>query len=360
MKTTATGLAKARGAVVRPFELTVTAVADLSPSLRRVTLGGLALRDFATDADGATWDLRIKVIVPSPGRPLPRVEDLLGGSDGRDDASWYQSWLAMPAELRGEIRTYTVREARLEEAYPEIDIDFVLHVDTAPDGTVHTGPAARWALGARPGDPALVFGPNAASGECSGIEFAPGLAGHVLLAGDETALPAIGGILRDLPSGMSAQVLIEVPCAEDFQDLSTRADAEVTWLARGGRAHGELLAEAVHGVVLEPFCAPGPNVVARAVAAGEPLDVGPERELMWDTPQYRELFGAGADTAGLDAAGTDGADALPLRGVLPFYAWIAGESSMVKGLRRYLVRDCGINRDQVAFMGYWKQGTPQH
>ena len=341
---------QARAGVVRPFELTVAAVRDLSPSLRRVTFGGKSLRDFATDADGSTWDLRIKVLVPSPGHPLPRVAELAGPEPSDDGASWYQAWLALPEDTRGEIRTYTVREARLDEAYPEIDVDFVLHVEVHEDGSTHSGPAAAWAMAVAPGDEALVFGPSAASGECAGIEFAPGLAGHVLLVGDETATPAIGGILRDLPPGMTGQAILEVPCAEDFQDLQTRADVEVTWLARGDRAHGELLTEAVHGVVLEPFCAPGPDVPTRAVAAGEPLDVGPERELMWDTPQYRRLFGGTVDSRG---AGVQPAT------VRPFYAWIAGESGMVKALRRYLVRDCGIDREQVAFMGYWKQGTPQ-
>jgi NADPH-dependent ferric siderophore reductase len=338
---------RARGTVVRPFPLTVTAVADLSPSLRRLTLGGASLRHFATDPDGATWDLRIKVVVPVQGGPLPRAEDLAGPAG--DPASWYQAWLALPVGVRGEIRTYTVREARLDEAYPEIDVDVVLHAEVLPDGSRAAGPAAAWAAGVRPGDPALVVGPDAASGECAGIEFAPGPARHVLLVGDETALPAIGGILRDLPAGITGQAIVEVPCAEDFQDLPCPAGVGITWLARGGRAHGERLAEAVRGVVLEPFCAPGPDVAARAVAAGEPLDAGPARELLWDTPQYRQLVGEEGAASGESAAPA-----------APFYAWIAGESGMVTALRRYLVRDCGIDRRQVAFMGYWKRGTAQH
>ena len=39
------------------------------------------------------------------------------------------------------------------------------------------------------------------------------------------------------------------------------------------------------------------------------------------------------------------------------YAWIAGESKMVTGLRRALVKDLGIDRHQVAFMGYWRLGV---
>jgi NADPH-dependent ferric siderophore reductase len=44
---------------------------------------------------------------------------------------------------------------------------------------------------------------------------------------------------------------------------------------------------------------------------------------------------------------------------LPFYAWIAGEAGVVKDLRRYLVRDVGIDRKQVAFMGYWRKGKAE-
>ena len=39
------------------------------------------------------------------------------------------------------------------------------------------------------------------------------------------------------------------------------------------------------------------------------------------------------------------------------YVWIAGESKVVTGLRRVLVRDLGLDRRQVAFMGYWRVGV---
>ena len=38
------------------------------------------------------------------------------------------------------------------------------------------------------------------------------------------------------------------------------------------------------------------------------------------------------------------------------YAWLAGEAAMVKGLRRHLVQERGIDRRAVAFMGYWRDG----
>ncbi|NUP75157.1 MAG: siderophore-interacting protein, partial [Sinomonas sp.] len=199
-----------------------------------------------------------------------------------------------------------------------------------------------------------------------------------------TALPAIAGILRDLPAGMTAQAIIEVPDAADFQDLASHADVAVTWLARNEHDHGVLLSQAVRDRVPAPLCAPGPDVAGRAAASGRSLDVGPDRVLLWDTPQYRRLFGAvdegapGGDAGPGDegapgghgdpgdegarregGAGREGAGEAPGATVRPFYAWIAGESGVVKELRRYLVRECGIDREQVAFMGYWKQGVAQ-
>jgi iron complex transport system ATP-binding protein len=35
---------------------------------------------------------------------------------------------------------------------------------------------------------------------------------------------------------------------------------------------------------------------------------------------------------------------------------MAGEAGAITGIRRYLVRDVGIDRGQIAFMGYWKRG----
>ena len=38
------------------------------------------------------------------------------------------------------------------------------------------------------------------------------------------------------------------------------------------------------------------------------------------------------------------------------YAWLAGESTVIRALRRHLVGECGWDRGQVAFMGYWRLG----
>jgi NADPH-dependent ferric siderophore reductase len=259
----------------------------------------------------------------------------------------------MDPATRGSMRTYTVRQERLDAVYPEIDVDFVMHFDAAGNG----GPAANWALNANPGDTLTIIGPNNRAAHCvtaeiySGIEWRPGLAQRVLLAGDETAVPAISAILENLPAYMSGHAFLEVPEAGDFLDLNSDADVEITWLARGAsigrsRAHGELLQAAVRAAVPEPGWV---GIKAASGAAGpEPEDVDVDQDILWETPARME-------TAAIAATKNPGMPA----GAMPFYAWIAGEAGVIKEMRRYLVRDVGIDRKQVAFMGYWRQGKAE-
>ncbi|MFF7254879.1 siderophore-interacting protein [Streptomyces microflavus] len=41
------------------------------------------------------------------------------------------------------------------------------------------------------------------------------------------------------------------------------------------------------------------------------------------------------------------------------YAWIAGESSEVRALRRHLVQERGFDRKRVTFAGYWRRGLSE-
>ncbi|MEX1656354.1 siderophore-interacting protein [Streptomyces pseudovenezuelae] len=41
------------------------------------------------------------------------------------------------------------------------------------------------------------------------------------------------------------------------------------------------------------------------------------------------------------------------------YVWIAGESGCVKELRRHFVRERGVDRRRVTFVGYWRQGMTE-
>ncbi|VXA93348.1 Siderophore-interacting family protein [Arthrobacter sp. 9AX] len=334
------------------FEVTVSSVQELSPNFRRITFGGYCLRDFGVRGD--TLDLRIKLMIPSLAEdgteiPLPVFE--------MAEAGWYREWLAMDPAVKGSMRTYTVRQARLDEVYPEIDVDFVMHFDEPGHAQTKPGPAANWALNAKPGDAITIIGPNNRAAHCftaeiySGIEWRPGLAQRVLLAGDETAIPAISAILESLPHYMTGHAFLEVPEAGDFLELTSPADVEITWLARGAsigrsRPHGELLREAVRKAV------PVPGWVGIKAADGgagpEPEDVNVDVDILWETPTRME-------TAEIQA--TKNPD-MP-SGAMPFYAWIAGEAAVIKDMRRYLVRDVGIDRKQVAFMGYWRQGKAE-
>lgn len=330
------------------FEVTVSSVEELSPNFRRITFGGYCLRDFGVNGD--TLDLRIKLMIPSLAEdgtelPLPAFE--------MTQAGWYREWLAMDPAARGSMRTYTVRKSRLDSVYPEIDVDFVMHFDADGNG----GPAANWAQNAKPGDAITIIGPNNRAAQCytaeiyGGIEWRPGMAQRVLLAGDETAVPAISAILESLPPYMTGHAFLEVPQAGDFLDLKTDANVEITWLARGAaigrsRPHGELLQQAVRAAV------PVPGWVGIKESDGgagpEPEDVNVDVDILWETPARME-------TAEIEATKNPDMPA----GAMPFYAWIAGEAAVIKDMRRYLVRDVGIDRKQVAFMGYWRQGKAE-
>lgn len=346
--TAAAGQQPATEPMTLAFDVTVSAVQELSPNFRRVTFGGYSLRDFGVHGD--TMDLRIKLMIPSladDGTRLPLPPFRM------ENSGWYREWLAMDLATRGSMRTYTVRQARLDAVYPEIDVDFVMHFDADGKG----GPAANWALHAKPGDALTLIGPNNRAAHCvtaetySGIEWRPGLAQRVLLAGDETAVPAISAILENLPDYVTGHAFLEVPEARDFLDLSTPADVEITWLARGApigrsRPHGQLLQEAVRSAIQLPGWV---GLTLPDTAAGpEPEDVNVDRDILWETP-------ARMDTAAISATRNPDQPA----GALPFYAWLAGEAAVIKELRRYLVRDVGIDRKQVAFMGYWRQGKAE-
>ena len=281
----------------RPFAATAVRVRRLTPSFVRVTFGGVDLDEFASGG----LDQRIKVLFPLPGRGL---------IDCPSGADWYGEWRALPADRRNPIRTYTVRASRPAER--EVDVDFVVH-----DGA--TGPAGAWALAARPGDEAVLIGPNARhGGDTGGIEWRPPAGGaHLLVGGDETAVPAICAIAEALPADAVGQVFLEVPSADDVLPVRAPAGVRVTWLPRGARERGELLGAAVTGAAL-----PAPAV-----------EDDDEAALLWDVPPD-DVITASAER----------------------YVWLAGEAGVVTGLRRRLLADTGLDRAAVAFMGYWKAG----
>lgn len=348
---------------VLAFDVVVRRVERIGANFQRVTFGGACLRDFGVQGD--TLDLRIKLIIPPPEGTRTRELDLralMEDTDGRP--GWYQRWLALDPEDRGSMRTYTVRESRCDRPEPEIDIDFVLHFDAAGRG----GPASHWAASVLPGGRVWLIGPNLQAANCAtagaygGIEWRPGVAQRILLAGDETAVPAISSILEALPADVSGHAFLEVADPADFQDIATDSAVEITWLARHDRPRGELLDAVVRRAVpvpawvslAAPFNAeadadsPAARSLAAAAAGPEPEEVNIDETILWETPQRLQASALAVSRN-------------PHRpsGVLPFYAWIAGEAALVRGLRGYLVRDVGVDRKQVAFMGYWRRGRAE-
>ena len=247
-----------------PFVLTRAAVERIervSPTFSRVTFGASGFAQVGNP--GAVLDQRIKLIFPSERGSLPELGDV--------GADWYQSWLALPEHDRGSMRTYSIRELAVDGDTTRLVIDFVLHLKPGA-----SGPASRWADAASVGDELLILAPRRGRTDGGGIEYAPGDAGTVLLAGDETAAPAIARILEDVDRDVRGVAFIEVPDAGDELTIDAPAGVELRWLTRAEREHGTQLIPAV----LRYLGATATTVEIR--------DTGTE-ELVWETPRWSTL-----------------------------------------------------------------------
>ncbi|NYI04385.1 NADPH-dependent ferric siderophore reductase [Allostreptomyces psammosilenae] len=188
----------------------------LTPHLVRVVLGGPGLRGFTA---GEYSDNYVKLLFGRPGVRYPEPFDM--EAVRRD----------LPREDWPRQRTYTVRAWDPDAA--ELTIDFVVHGDEGLGGP--------WAAAARPGDEIHLLGPG-------GGYLPSASADWHLLAGDESALPAIAASLERLPADATAHVLLEVADEREELKLPTPAGTELTWLHRGTRPVGEALVEAVRAL----------------------------------------------------------------------------------------------------------------
>ncbi|MFC4373602.1 siderophore-interacting protein [Nocardia halotolerans] len=189
------------GALV-PQSITVTVERKqwLTPHLVRV-VGTVAADLFIPNE---FTDAYVKLIFPVPGVVYPEPFDLDTVRATMDSAS------------QPVLRTYTVRSFDPERR--EIMIDFVVHGDE--------GIAGPWARSVEPGDEFRMSGPGGA--------FAPDPAADwFLLAGDESALPAIAAALEALPAGAPAVVVVEVGGEADEIALDSPADLRLRWVHRG-------------------------------------------------------------------------------------------------------------------------------
>ncbi|AXE37919.1 siderophore-interacting protein [Acidipropionibacterium virtanenii] len=307
----------AKGA--RPFRVQVADKQTLSPHFRRLVFTGEDLDIFGTDG----LDQRIKLLFAN--RDGGWID--LGLDDPVELASgdWYPRWLEADDDRRNPIRTYTVRA--IDPVARELTVDFAVH-----DGA---GPGGSFPDRALIGEELVIVGPDSRSPlHGLGIDFHPGRARNLLLAGDETAVPAICSILESLSSdpgpdgGWNVHAFMEVPSEADRLSLDSCEGIHTHWMARQGQVGARLVEE------IGSFASGNPEFMPLGHETGPLADVDVDHELLWEAPQ--------ADP---------GAD---------FYAWIAGEAAAVRTLRRLLVAEHGVDRSRIAFMGYWRSGRAEN
>jgi NADPH-dependent ferric siderophore reductase len=245
-------------------EVRLKAAFDLTPRMRRLTFTGDDIARFVKDDD-----LHVRLYFPPEG--LAKPEWPWPASDGR--ILWPEP------DRRPVTRYYTIRRIDLQTR--EIDIDFVVHD--------HAGPGSAFALNAQAGAICGMAGPL-------GRSIRP--ARWILLAGDETALPAIARILEKFPATAKGEVFIEVADRLEELPLAAPAGVSVCWLHRGDNPAGttQLLVDAVKAV-------------------------------RW--PDHREVF-----------------------------AWAACEAQSLKALRNHFRDERKLSREQHLAVAYWSLRQP--
>jgi NADPH-dependent ferric siderophore reductase len=232
----------------------------------RVTLGGEDLAGF----EFVGFDQWFRVAVPvSDASRFDNLPDRFG-------IAGYLKFVTLPKNTRPVIRNYTVRAYRSDPL--ELDIDFVVH---GADGV-----AGPWAASVEPGAEVALIDQG------RGFQAVP--SDWTLLVSDESGLPALAGVLRDLPRDAAGHAIIELFDARDRQALDAPQGMTMQWVVRD--AHS----------------APGSAAL----------------------PALRAL------------------EFLPGS----VYAFAVGESAVATGARRHLVTERGVPKANVTFCGYWKRG----
>jgi NADPH-dependent ferric siderophore reductase len=249
-----------------PYPGVVTAVEALSPHLLRIALNGDGLAGFRWPGPAS----HLKVFLPEPGQRdvvLPPADE-----DG--------FMLIEPGRPRPTTRTFTPR--RWDPAAGRLELEFVLH---------GRGPASEWASRARPGDRVAVSQPRRT------YEVLPD-SRWLLLAGDETAVPAIATLLEAISPSLSVHVLIEREAAHEKIPLPAHPRVVPHWLSL-------------------PVGDPPGTALTAAVAA-------------WTPPA-----GAGQ-------------------------AWTACEATAVRSMRRLLLGPMAMPAERISTRGYWRLGAANH
>ena len=295
--------------------LDVLRVSDVTPGMRRVTLGGPGLAAHTADtgypvqafrSDG--FDDEFKIILKHPDADV-----VVAPTQADGVLNWPMDNPLLVA------RTYTVR--RWDPAAGEIDVDVVRH---------DSGPAGRWAQTVEPGEQVQIAGPKASSGQPEGADW-------ILAAGDETALPAIGRWLENWPHGVPGQIFIEVAEQSHRQQLTQPDGVQLTWLVRDGAPAGttSLLHDAVRA-------APWWEGRVFVWLAGESLTLAPIRRWLrhekqlpkaqLDVTGYWRRQPHAEDAGGLDVLGSTATHTLKLQKLADIVPGFAIRTAITMGL----------------------------
>jgi len=237
----------------------VARLAPVSPYLVRITLTGPDLVGFGLGKPAAS----VRLLLPPTGTNEVVVPAWNGNEFLFDDGE------------RPVIRTLT--PLRFDPATLELDVEIVRHGH---------GPLSTWASAAQPGDRGAISGPG------RGYEVDANAPSY-LLAGDESALPAIGQLIPLLPAPSQVLVLVEIGSLDARIALAPHPQLRAQWHELPAGARG------------------GDALVAAVLAA----DLDPEVRV-----------------------------------------WAAGEAAAVQKIRKYLFDERGLARSRVVVRGYWKHG----
>lgn len=234
----------------------------ISPNFVRVTIGGDDLHRYEYRGFDQWFRLALPV---DDGAGLDRMPKNFG-------MTGYLKYLSISKSSRPVVRNYTVRDFRPSVA--ELDIDFVVH------GT--DGVAGPWSITAEVGAPVAFID--------QGVGWRSVESDSTLLVADETGLPAVVGILRDLPRDAVGTAIIEIPDGADRQPTAEPSGVDVRWVVRDSARPGALALETARSLPLS----------------------------------------AGASV------------------------FAVGESALATGVRRWAVSEVGVPKGNVVFCGYYK------
>lgn len=243
-----------------PFRrVRVRQVTHVTSHMVRVTFGGEELAGLQIDQAAAS----VRLLLPSPG------------AEGVVIPTWNGNEFLLGGGERPIIRTFT--PLHLDRDRLQLDLDIVQHAG---------GAVSSWTESAGSGDEAAISGPG------RGYDVDPD-APAFLLAGDETALPAIGQLIAVIPATIPVQVVAEITAPEAAMALPAHPALATSWVVRSaGREPGSALVPALERATLEE----GTKV------------------------------------------------------------WVAGEAAAMQRIRRHFSDDRELPRSDVTVRGYWKHG----